>query len=125
VAAPQVVGTVGFLGEASGLIYLYLDQNFANLCSCQLLGMTEFELKSAGNEVVNDAIGELTNMVVGSFKNGLCDAGYPCKLTVPSILRGRSFSIDPISTAQRRIYCFEGAGHWLVTDIIMKSGEQG
>ena len=24
---------------------------------------------------------------VGGFKNALCDAGFPCKLTIPSILR--------------------------------------
>lgn len=123
VAAPQVVGTVGFIGEANGLIYVYLDQGFADRCTCQMLGMSAFELQAAGSEVVNDAIGEITNMLVGSFKNGLCDAGYPCKLTIPSILRGRSFTIDPISSAQRRIYCFEGSGHWVVTDIIMKHGD--
>ncbi len=123
VAAPQVVGTVGFIGDANGLIYVYLDQGFADRCTCQMLGMSSAELQASGHEVTNDAIGEITNMVVGSFKNGLCDAGYPCKLTIPSILRGRSFSIEPMSSAQRRIYCFEGSGHWVVTDIIMKNGD--
>ena len=122
-SVPQVVGTVGFLGDANGLIYLYLPVAFARNVTCHLLGMTEAELDDAGDEVINDAIGELTNMTVGSFKNGLCDAGFPCKLTIPSILRGRSFSIEPMSSAQRRIYCFEGSGHWVVTDILLKTGD--
>src|SRR3954470_18766755 len=56
---PQVVGTVGFIGDVNGLIYLHLDLAFARLCTCHLLGMTEAELDEAGDEVINDAIGEL------------------------------------------------------------------
>jgi chemotaxis protein CheX len=122
-AIPQVVGTVGFLGDANGLIYLYLPVPFARLATCYLLGMTEVELDEAGDEVINDAIGELTNMTVGSFKNGLCDAGFPCKLTIPSILRGSNFCIEPISSAQRFVYCFQEAEHKIVTDILLKTGE--
>jgi chemotaxis protein CheX len=118
-----VVGTVGFIGEVNGLIYLYLEDTFAKLCTCQLLGMTEAELEAAGDEVINDAIGELTNMTVGGFKNGLCDAGYPCKLTIPSILRGSNFSIEPISSATRHTFNFDSGGHKLVADILLKAGE--
>jgi chemotaxis protein CheX len=90
IAAPQsgstlqhVVGTVGFIGDINGLIYLYIDEEFAGKCTREMLGMTDQEFAENGSESVNDAIGEITNMVVGSFKNGLCDAGYPCKLTIP------------------------------------------
>jgi chemotaxis protein CheX len=120
---PFVVGTVGFLGDINGLIYLYLDEPFARLCTCHLLGMSEAELEEAGDEVINDAIGELTNMTVGSFKNGLCDAGFPCKLTIPSILRGSNFSIEPVSSATRHTYNYESAGHKVVADILLKIGE--
>ena len=85
--------------------------------------MTEAELDAAGDEVINDAIGELTNMTVGTFKNGLCDAGHPCKLTIPSILRGTNFSIEPISSAVRHIYYFDCAEHRVVADILMKHDE--
>lgn len=120
---PQVVGTVGFLGDVNGLIYLHLDLAFARLCTCHLLGMTESELDEAGDEVINDAIGELTNMTVGSFKNGLCDAGFPCKLTIPSILRGSNFSIEPISSAVRHVYYFDCQEHRVVADILLKADE--
>ena len=120
---PQVVGTVGFVGDISGLIYLYLDVGFARLCTCHLLGMTESEVEEAGDEVINDAIGELTNMTVGGFKNGLCDAGYPCKLTIPSILRGTNFSVEPVSSAVRHVYHFACAEHHVIADILLKSDE--
>ena len=120
---PQVVGTVGFLGDINGLIYLYFEGNFAKHCTCHMLGMTDAEVDEAGDEVINDAIGEITNMTVGSFKNGLSDHGFPCRLTIPSILRGRNFSIEPISDSQRFIYTFETEGQRLVADILLKVGE--
>ena len=120
---PQVVGTVGFIGEANGLVYLHFDLAYARNCTKQLLGMSEAELDEAGDEVINDAIGELTNMTVGGFKNGLCDAGHPCKLTIPSILRGTNFSIEPISSAIRHVYHFDCEEHQVVADILMKQDE--
>ena len=120
---PQIVGTVGFLGDANGLIYLYLDVSFAHLATCQMLGMKDEEVVEAGDEVINDAIGELTNMTVGSFKNGLSDAGFPCRLTIPTILRGSNFSIEPIADVQRYIYKFQSAGQSIVTDILIKVGD--
>jgi chemotaxis protein CheX len=120
---PQVVGTVGFIGQINGMMYLHMDLAFARLCTCNLIGMSGAELDAAGDEVINDAIGELTNMTVGSFKNALCDAGYPCKLTIPSILRGSNFSIEPISSAVRHVFHFDCGEHQVVADILMKSGE--
>lgn len=124
-ANPQVVGTVGFLGDVNGLIYLYFEGDFAKHCTCHLLGMEPAEVDEAGDEVINDAIGEVTNMTVGSFKNGLSDRGYPCKLTIPSILRGANFCIEPISDSQRFIYAFDCEGRRLVADILLKVGDLG
>jgi chemotaxis protein CheX len=118
---PQVVGTVGFVGECNGLVYLHLDLALARDCTSRLLGMTEAELDEAGDEVVNDAVGELTNMTVGGFKNALSDAGFPCKLTIPSILRGTNFSIEPIGSVARNVYYFACGAHRLVADVLMKS----
>jgi chemotaxis protein CheX len=120
---PQVVGTVGFIGDVNGLIYLYISDEFAQRLTSEILGMTPAEVAEGGDEVVNDAIGEITNMTVGGFKNALCDVGYPCKLTIPSILRGSNFSVEPISSATRHILHFNCAGHRLVTDILMKIGD--
>ncbi len=123
ITGQQVVGTVGFIGDISGLIYLYLEAAFANDIASHMLGMTPAELEEAGDEVVNDAVGELANMTVGTFKNQLADKGFPCKLTIHSILRGSNFSIEPISSATRRIYRFKIGEHHLVADLLMKTGD--
>jgi len=120
---PHVVGTVGFIGAINGLIYLYMDVEFAQKCAGNLLGLSPEELAEMGDEAVNDAIGELTNMTVGTFKNQLSDRGFPCRLTIPSILRGSRFRIEPISSATRRIYRFDIAGSALTADLLMQPGE--
>jgi len=122
-ALPHVVGTVGFLGDVSGLIYIYLDTAFATQCTAALLGMSLAELEAAGPDPINDAVGELTNMIVGVFKNGLCDLGFSCKLTIPSILRGSNFCVSSTGSSRRYIYSFEISGRRVVADILMKSDE--
>ena len=121
--APQVVGAVGFIGDVNGLIYLHIEDGFARAVTCRLLGLAPADIDAEGDEVVNDAIGELTNMTVGGFKNALCDLGLPCKLTIPSILRGSNFTIEPVANALRHIYQFEVDGHRMTADLLMKYGE--
>jgi len=122
ISGQYVVGTVGFIGDISGLIYLYLEDKFSNEVASHMLGMTLEEIDEAGHEVVNDTVGELTNMTVGAFKNQLADKGFPCKLT-PSILRGSNFSIEPVSSATRRIYRFKVDNYSIIADLLMKSGD--
>src|SRR5690606_36644009 len=118
-----VVGTVGFIGDISGLIYLYMGADFANELAGQILGMSQEELDEAGDEVVNDAVGEVTNMTVGTFKNQLCDHADPCKLTIPSILRGSNFSIEPLTSDIRGVYRFRIGSRVLVADLLMKQAD--
>src|SRR5215218_1393960 len=113
----QIIGSVGFIGGANGLIYLCLSEDFAKIASSRILGMTAAEVEQHGNEVIHDAIGEITNMTVGGFKNTLCDLGFPCKLTLPAIVRGNNLSIASIKAATRHVFHFDCIGHRIVADI--------
>jgi chemotaxis protein CheX len=60
-------------------------------------------------------------MIVGVFKNMLCDLGYFCKLTLPSIIRGSDFHVDHgLKSARRFIVNFRCLGRAIVTDIIIQ-----
>jgi len=59
-------------------------------------------------------------MVVGGFKNTLCDLGFPCKLTLPAIVRGHKLSIAAIKAATRHVFQFDYLGHRLVADVQIK-----
>lgn len=116
----QIIGSVGFIGGANGLIYLCLSEDFAKIASGKILGMSHAEVEMHGAEVVHDAIGEITNMTVGGFKNTLCDLGFPCKLTLPAIVRGNNLSIASIKSATRYVFHFDASGHRIVADIQIK-----
>ncbi len=119
-ASMQIIASVGFVGDANGLIYLRLSDEFAKLICGRILGMSAAEVEMHGNEVIHDAIGEMTNMTVGGFKNTLCDLGFPCKLTLPAIVRGQHLSIGAISSATRHVFDFDCSGHRLTADIQLK-----
>lgn len=120
-----VASSVGFLGNINGVIFLYLEEELSIKLTALMLGMLYDEVKAGGHETINDALGELTNMIVGTFKNKLCDMGYNCRLTIPSLLRGNDFSIESPanSPVMRRCYEFEILGMPYVVDILMKPVE--
>jgi len=117
--AGEIVGSVGFTGEATGIVYLYSGLIFAKVITGRMLGIDMAEVN--GDEMVNDAFGELSNMVVGHVKSRLCDAGLPCTLTIPSIVRGQGLRIEGASQVGRRIIGFRTCEHRLLAEVLVKS----
>jgi len=119
-AAPYVIGNVGFAGDANGIVYLCFNDAFAQHAASHILGMTPAEVAMEGHEVVKDVIGEITNMTTGAFKNALCDFGFPCKLSLPTIVRAEHISIAAIKAAHRGIYLFSCGADHLIADVQVK-----
>lgn len=113
-----VAGSVGFIGDVNGIVYVHVTAAFARTLASRMLGLSEAELE--GDEMVNDAIGELSNMVVGSVKSHLCDSGAPCVLTIPSIVRGQNFRIDPACSSERRLISFCCGTDCIVVELLTK-----
>jgi len=120
----QIVGTVGFAGEANGVIYLRMSELFARRCTGIMLGLDEVEIAAMDRESVSDAVGELSNIVAGSFKNGLYDAGFSCKLSIPATVSGTDFSISPKpgDGTFRRAFRFDSLGQSMVAEVILNLG---
>ena len=118
-----IVGMVGFIGSMNGVINLYLEEDLALRLTGTFLGMSEEELADEGPEVVHDSLGEMTNMIVGTFKNTVSDKGFQCRMTVPSILRGTNFTIETPSSVFRQIYSFKIINSPFIADLTMKPGD--
>jgi chemotaxis protein CheX len=118
----QVAGSVGFIGEATGVIYLYVGARFAGTITGRLLSIPETEIE--GEEMINDAIGELSNMVGGYVKSRLSDGGYPCTLTIPSIVRGKQLTIEGVTDVARRMIGFSHEGNHLQAELLIKEDEK-
>ncbi len=118
----RIFGCVGFLGKIDGMVYLCISDDFAATAAANMLGMSSTEVLAEGGAVIKDVVGEITNMTVGGFKNTLCDKGFPCKLTLPTIVRGQNLSVSAIKSCARHIFRFDCAGHCLIADIQIKAG---
>ena len=94
VNAPQpsilkgISGSIGLSGKVNGVVYTAFSPSLGQMVAEKILG------GSAGEQDVNDVIAELTNMFTGNLKSQLCDAGYNCTLTIPSVVRGDKISIS-------------------------------
>jgi chemotaxis protein CheX len=115
---PLVAGSVGFTGDANGVVYLHVTAAFARTLASRMLGLPEAEL--GGDDMVNDVVGELSNMVVGCAKSRLCDAGAPCVLTIPSIVRGHDFSIETACRCNRSLLGFRCGVDHMVVELLME-----
>jgi chemotaxis protein CheX len=117
---PHVAGSVGFVGALTGMVFIHSSVTFARQVARKML-RAEHEVSS--EELVNDAYGEMTNMVVGHIKSRLTDRGMKCALTIPSILRGSHFSLEPTSSTRRRVSTFHCDGHQVVIEVLLKPSE--
>jgi chemotaxis protein CheX len=118
---PHIASSVGFSGRMTGIVYLYTSAKFGRKIASTMLGLQDSEV--AGDEMVNDVMGEIANMVVGNLKSGLCDRGYSCALTIPSIVRGSHFTVEPISSTERKVYHFSCQDRPLVVEVLLRSDE--
>ncbi len=114
---PQLAGCVSFVGQFSGVVRIYTSLAQACGMTCQLLGLEE---KDLDNAMVNDAMGEVTNMIGGSFKSHLCDCGYPCRLSIPSIVRGTNFKFEPVPNTTQMTMGYLSEGGTLVVEVVLK-----
>lgn len=79
----HLLARVGFAGKATGQVYLRMDMDSSLRIASAILGIPVADL-TPGPEV-NDAVGELLNIMTGNFKSNLCDAGLDCRLQTPDV----------------------------------------
>jgi len=117
--AQRVTGSVGFAGEnVTGAVYLHLSAEFATRAAAAMLGLGPAD--AVGEAEVNDVVGEVTNMLTGGLKSWLCDAGLPCAVSTPAIIRGASYEIEAVPEVQRECLVFQCGSQGLIVEIHIK-----
>ena len=92
--ADGVMALLGLAGKWVGTGSLCCSPQLAREISGKLL-MSEFA--SVDQEVL-DAVGEVTNMIVGNFKNSLENEIGPTGLGIPVVIFGHNFTASSIHT---------------------------
>jgi len=116
----RIVGSIGFAGLVMGQLNLYVEEAFARRMTAAMLDMAIDEIE--GNEEIHDVVGELCNMICGDLKSRLCDVGLICELSIPLIIFGKEFMIEPRGWACSERYGFRNNRHTALVEIFMKSG---
>jgi chemotaxis protein CheX len=88
-AQESVTSVVGFGGILSGACVFRCDAQAARQIATYMAGM-EFETV---DDTVKDAIGEICNMLAGTWKSKVPDLAANCGLSVPAVITGSDYNL--------------------------------
>jgi chemotaxis protein CheX len=112
----NVVGTVAFTGKTSGLVVFYSTIDAAKRITASMLSMEP----AAVNGELPDAIGELTNMIAGSFRTRMAAVqGDAWAISVPTVTVGSDFYTKFVSDVQRVLCPFRMGDSEVVVELIV------
>ena len=116
---PHVVATVAFAGHRRGLVAIHSSIDAAKSIAGAMLGIAIEDL----NGEIPDAMGEVANMVAGTFRNKLAAIEPASAIAVPTVTIGSDFSTKYHSAVRRASCRFEMGGQAIAVELIL-TGEE-
>lgn len=113
----SVSGMVGLAGIYSGLISIHCPQSLALKMTSNMLGM---DVEDVADDV-DDALGEIANMLGGCIKQILSKGGHDISLSIPTVISGEEYVISVMSEKDTTVvpFSFE-AEHFIVGLTLIK-----
>lgn len=99
----SITGMVGLAGIHKGILAVHFPRQVALDVTSNFLGMEVEEI----NEDVQDAIGEIANMLGGNLKTILSDRGRDIHLSLPSTIYGDEYAFSPQAEVDQIILPFQ------------------
>lgn len=99
----SITGVIGLAGTHKGVLAIHFPHSVAMAITGSFLGMDVEEL----NEDVEDAVGELANMLGGNVKSILSEKGRDIELSLPSVISGASYDFQPTREVDRVVIPFQ------------------
>jgi chemotaxis protein CheX len=105
--ANERTAIVGFSGSMRGTCEIRMTTAAARSVASAMLGGTPVE---EGDDSIDDAIGELCNMIAGGWKNRIHTLSSDCALSPPTVISGGDYKVHMRQPSMRmtRIYRFDG-----------------
>ena len=106
---------IGLAGDLCGVLSFRCSNSSAEKIAGKMLGTDE----STSAECIRDALGEICNMVAGSFKAQVSDVAIQCMLSVPMVVSGKDYEMYPLADGLRIQVSksFEEALIWMTLDL--------
>lgn len=115
----SVTGMVGLAGTYTGILSIHCPKAFALRITSNMLGMDVSEV----GEDVNDALGEIANMLGGYVKQILSKGGLDINLSIPTVISGEEYTVNSMSDDNCVIIPFTNEGErFLVALKLRKEG---
>ncbi|GFE60343.1 chemotaxis protein CheX [Geobacter sp. AOG2] len=111
-----ITAMVGFAGVYNGLVSLHAPQQLALAFTSSMLGMEISNL----NDDVRDALGEIANMIAGSFKQHISRGGADIKLSTPSIVSGDDYFVNAGNNHDTLTLRFATDKEWFIVAIVLE-----
>lgn len=83
---PAILGSITFRGSIEGMLTVCCGQECARQIAINMLGMEPGE--DLSDDEVQDAMGEVANMVMGSLKARILDEVGDLQVSIPTVVRG-------------------------------------
>jgi flagellar motor switch protein FliN len=112
------VSSVGFAGDATGIISIHVGTDLCRRMAANMLGMQPEEIE--GGDEINDMLGELGNIVGGNLKSALTDTGLRCALSTPSCTTGSDFMIETLNLERYERFAFRTEPHMVFVEMGVK-----
>lgn len=112
----SITGMVGFAGIYSGVISIHCPVDLALKVTSNMLGIECGEV----NEDLNDAIGEIANMLGGNVKQVLSKGGLDVKLSIPTVISGEDYTVNSLSDNDCVVVPFKVEGFTLLVGLTLK-----
>jgi len=88
---------VGLAGGLRGVLLLHCGQASAEEVAVCMLGGAPYEYAT---EHAWDALGEMANMIAGSFKNNIHGLANACMLSVPTVIAGADYTSHSLADSR-------------------------
>jgi chemotaxis protein CheX len=106
---------IGLAGDLCGVMSFRCSSDTASRIATLMLNSDE----RAPEDCIRDALGEICNMVAGSFKALVMGLADQCMLSVPMVVSGKDYQLYPMADGERIQISpsFEGALLWITLDL--------
>jgi len=101
----HICATIVFSGALNGLCIVQASPATADRLTDALLGAEG----DWDDEMIDDALGEMCNMIAGGWKSRLGALTASCQISVPEISRQRAAHASGHATIATRFYAFDGS----------------
>lgn len=106
---------IGFGGTYNGAVSLHASRDLARMIAAQLLANVE-----PTEEEIEDALGELANIIAGTVKPLLCTNSLDIRLATPSVVSGKRYVIHMTRKPDTMTLLFDSEDDWFIVALAVE-----